>query len=119
QENGMSWTCTQFETVLSEYREGTLPAPDAADARRHLGTCAACTQLLESIAGAQAALARLPELDPPAALLSRLVAIGPAPKAAARRAAAARRGGWRAAWAAVTSPRFAMGVAMSVFAVAL
>lgn len=118
------WTCAQLEAVLSEYREGTLAAPVAALARQHLGGCAACAELLDSVAAAQAQLAALPALDPPARLLAGIMAetlphhsiLGrPAPARAAR----GSLHGWPRVWAAVSSPRFALGVAMSVFGIAL
>ncbi|MGH9412799.1 MAG: zf-HC2 domain-containing protein [Terriglobales bacterium] len=114
--------CAQFEGVLSEYREGTLPDALAALARQHVSQCSACTALVASIAEAQAHLAALPALDPPAHLLARILEQTLPHRAQfhGRRAdPSGRRHGWSALWASLASPRFAMGVAMSVFAIAL
>jgi hypothetical protein len=113
-----AWSCAQFEEQLSEYREGTLAAPAAAAARAHLGACPACRELLDSVAAMAADLRRLPELDPPARLLYRIQAQTLAP-GLHRPGSAAGGSGWQRAWRAVWTPRFALGLAMSVFAVAL
>jgi hypothetical protein len=113
-----AWTCAQFEEQLSEYREGTLAAPAAAAARAHLCGCPACQGLVEVVAAMEADLRRLPELDPPARLLYRIQAQTLAP-GMHRAGRAAGGSGWRRAWRAVWTPRFALGLAMSVFAVAL
>lgn len=117
--------CAQFEGVLSEYREGTLPAALATLARQHVSQCAACTALVAGVASAQAQLAALPDLAPPPQLLANIIArtLPSSPLLHGRRAVQAamsgRRSGWAAVWASLTSPRFALGVAMSVFAIAL
>ncbi|MGH9477123.1 MAG: zf-HC2 domain-containing protein [Terriglobales bacterium] len=117
------WTCSQFEAVLSDYREGTLAAPVAALAREHLNGCAACSDLLESVAAAQTQLAALPELAAPESLLAAIVAqtlphhdlLG---HPVVRRHPRPVRG-WDRIWSSIRSPRFALGVAMSVFGFAL
>ncbi len=107
-----SWSCADFESALSEYREGTLAPAPAALARAHLAQCPACSGLLAAVAAAQAALAALPAVEPSPRLLARILAqtLAPRPRAAA---------GLRGFWASLMSPRFALGLAMSVFAVAL
>lgn len=106
------WSCADFESALSGYREGTLAAPEAAWARAHLERCPACASLLASVAAAQTALASLPAVEPPPRLLARILAqtLPPKPRATT---------GLRGFWAAFVSPRFALGFAMSVFTVAL
>ncbi|HET9784448.1 MAG TPA: zf-HC2 domain-containing protein [Terriglobales bacterium] len=113
-----AWTCAQLEEQLSEYREGTLATAAAAAARAHLHGCDACQALLQAVAGMEADLRRLPVLDPPARLLYRIQAQTLAP-GMHRAGKAAGGSGWQRAWRAVWTPRFALGFAMSVFAVAL
>lgn len=113
-----AWTCAQFEEQLSEYREGTLAADAAAAARAHLHGCDACQGLLAAVSAMQEELGRLPELDPPARLLYRIQAQTLAP-GGHRGGMVGAGSGWQRAWRSVWSPRFALGFAMSVFAVAL
>lgn len=107
--------CAEFEAVLSDYREGVLAPELAAAVRQHLHGCEACAELLAAVASAQLQLAALPDLAVPPNLVARVLA--EAPSAAQARAT----GGWNpVAWLRATlSPRFALGFAMSVFAVAL
>ncbi|MGH9415235.1 MAG: anti-sigma factor family protein [Terriglobales bacterium] len=109
--------CAEFEDRLSDFREGTLTAEESAAQRRHLQTCAACQALLDDVAVAAAQLAALPRLAVPERLLAaiRRQTLQPPPAGVPRVLAPA----WRRAWRTVMSPRFAMGVAMSIFGVAL
>ncbi|MGH9487773.1 MAG: hypothetical protein ACRD04_09340 [Terriglobales bacterium] len=120
-ESNTGWSCAQFEPVLSEYREGTLASPLAAQARQHVNECAACAALVEAVAAAQTQLAELREVEPPPGMLAAIMAqtLPHHHGLPYRRAATAPANGWARLWAGVRSPRFAMGVAMSVFAVAV
>ena len=113
---GRVWSCADFEAALGDYRDGTL-APDAsAHARQHLAACPACATLLAAVAQAVAHVAALPQFEPPPRLLAAILAQTLPPRQQHRPAP----GGFFAAlWASISSPRFALAVAMSVFAVAL
>ncbi|MGH9481793.1 MAG: anti-sigma factor family protein [Terriglobales bacterium] len=106
------WTCSQFEAALSEYREGTLAAEAAAQAREHLAGCPACTALLATVAATLDQLGALPQLQPPPGLVPAILA----QTLPAHRRRNPMGGGF---WGALVSPRFAFGLAMSVFVVAL
>jgi anti-sigma factor RsiW len=108
----LTWSCADFESALSAYREGTLAAPEAAFARAHLAQCPACAGLLDAVALTQSALAALPQREPSPRFLAEVLARTLPPR---HRPAAGLRG----FWAGLVSPRFALGLAMSVFAVAL
>lgn len=108
--------CAEFETALSDYRDGTLAAPAAARMRLHLAECTDCAARLAEVNQATAWLAALPSLEPPPTLVTQILAQTLAPRQLHR---SARAGFFPKLWAACTSPRFALAVAMSVFTVAV
>lgn len=116
-EGAAGMDCAAFEDRLSDYREGALTAAESAALRRHLQACASCQALLDDVAVASAQLAALPRLAVPerllAAIRAQTLALPPAGVPGVLAPV------WRRAWRAVMSPRFAMGVAMSIFGVAL
>jgi len=107
--------CAEFEALLSDYREGVLMPDQAAGVRQHLIACSACAELLASVAAAQMQLASLPDLEAPRDLVARILAQTPGGLQARA------PGKWNlVGWLRGTlSPRFALGFAMSVFAVAM
>lgn len=115
------WNCSEFEAAVSDYRDGTLRLERAAAARDHLTACENCAALLAGVAQAVAAVQALPRVEPPARLLTNVLAQTlPAHVRPRGRLAAGGPGSrWRRVWSGVANPRFAMGMAMSVFAVAL
>ncbi|HXR97323.1 MAG TPA: anti-sigma factor [Terriglobales bacterium] len=107
--------CPDCEAQLSEYRDGTLAPDVAAAVRRHLDTCAACRELHESVALAIDHVHALPEVDPPARLLAKIHALT-LPPSHHRAAISANTGNVIGRlWASISSPRFALGLAMSIF----
>jgi predicted anti-sigma-YlaC factor YlaD len=108
--------CPDCEAQLSEYREGTLAPDIAAALRRHLDTCAACRDLHDSVAQALAHVRALPEVAPPDRLLAKIHELT-LPASSHRRAATSSANGnfLDRIWASVSTPRFALGVAMSIF----
>lgn len=115
-------TCWECEAQLSEYRDGTLAAPSAASVRAHLQACAACGVLAADVKAVSAALGALPQMEPPPRLVAAILAQTAAPLGVPRIAGAARpypAWSWAGMRAVLFAPRFTLGVAMSVFAVAL
>lgn len=119
---GAAMPCWECEAQLSDYRDGTLPAPSAAAVRAHLQTCSACGTLAAGLNAVSVALGALPQMEPPPRLLAAILAQTTAPlrlPGAARPQAVRPAWSWAGLRAAVLAPRFTLGVAMSVFAVAL
>src|SRR6185437_10920917 len=110
-----TWGCAEFETALSDYRDGTLRLELAAAARQHLSDCRACADLLAGVAEAVSLVRALPSQEPSPRLLAAIRA------ATARRESPRTRllAAWGRVWSGVSSPRFALAVAMSVFTVSL
>lgn len=115
------WSCSEFETALSDYREGTLRLERAAAARDHLTSCDNCSALLASVAQAVAAVQALPQVEPPARLLSNVLAqtLSVHARPSRHSAPGTPAGAWSRLWTGVGTKRFALGMAMSVFALAL
>lgn len=64
--------CARAEELLSDYREGQLPAPLRADVERHLSSCEACRQLLAAMTDVLDVLRAPLDLDPSASLAQRV-----------------------------------------------
>ena len=67
--------CEKFEELLAAYADGELGPGERAVVERHLEACPGCAALLASLRTADAALARFPEVEPPADLSEKLQTI--------------------------------------------
>jgi hypothetical protein len=65
--------CAEFEILLADYMDGTLPASDRDAFVRHLDSCAACAALAEDARAAVAFIGRASEVEPPPALLTKIL----------------------------------------------
>src|SRR5581483_8991278 len=101
-----------LEILLSDYVDGTLRADERIAVESHLAQCGPCSELAQDVIGFQGFLERVPAVEPPAELVSRI--IGQAPS---------RRFSWRKLWTGgihvVLEPRYALGLAMTVLSVAM
>jgi len=66
--------CRRAEELLSDHLEGVLSGPLASELEAHLAGCARCRELQDAVAEVVAALARYPDLEPPAGLAERAAA---------------------------------------------
>src|ERR1700735_3215584 len=66
-------TCAEFEILLCDYVDGTLRAEERTALQSHLAGCEACKQLSEDVAGVTAFFERVPQAEPPAELLTRIL----------------------------------------------
>lgn len=67
--------CDKIEELLTAYADGELGPDERAVVERHLEACPDCAGLLAALRTADAALARFPEVEPPADLSEKLYAI--------------------------------------------
>jgi Putative zinc-finger len=118
-------TCAELEILLADYVDGTLHASERAALESHLAGCPACKQLADDVQGVTAFLERVPEAEPPAELLTRIMhhapvgrktaAPEPAPVYAkpswVKRAWSGLWGGFVHGW---LQPRYVMGMAMTI-----
>jgi hypothetical protein len=107
--------CAEFEVLLSDALDGVIQPHDQARLDEHARVCPACAELAADCGAAIAFLARAEEIEPPAALVERLIA--QAPVSHIRRPHehkskwAAVFGGW---FTPLLQPRLAMGMAMTI-----
>lgn len=114
-------TCQELEPVLCDYVDGTLRADQRAAVEVHLSGCAECAELARDSAAVVAFLERVPEVEPPPALVTRILNQTPlqveAPKAEPGRGLIYRLfGRWLEP---VMQPRMVMGMAMTILSFAM
>ncbi len=115
-------TCTEFEALLAEALDGTLGTPEMEHFRSHLGTCEQCGPLFALAQEGHMALRGLPELEPPAYLVQKILNVTsevPARVPETRKKEAAGWFGMRPVITAVMQPRFGMSFAMAFFSLML
>jgi len=105
-------TCAEVEILLCDYVDGTLRGEEKTVLEGHLAGCSACAELAKDVAGITAFIDTVAAPEPPAELLTRILHEIPNVKAAERQGWARRLfGGWVNT---ILSPRYAMGMAMTV-----
>ena len=114
-------TCAELEILLADYVDGTLHAGERAALENHLAGCPACKQLADDVQGVTAFFERVPEAEPPAELLTRIMHHAPLGRKAAAGEPApvyakpswAKRtwGGFVQGW---LQPRYVMGMMMTI-----
>lgn len=111
--------CAQLETVLCEYLDGVLNAEQRARAEEHLAACASCAALARDAAAAAEFLDRVPGVEPPPELLTKILFHAPrAPAVGGRRRWSPRN--WLGGWLTpLLQPRLAMGMAMTILSFSL
>ncbi len=111
--------CTDFEILLADFTDGTLPAAGKAALEAHAKSCATCAQLMEEVGAAVQFLERVPEVEAPPQLVTKLlfeISQGPSRKLA--KPSWARR--WFGSWVEpIVQPRVVMGMAMTVLSFAM
>ncbi len=60
--------------VLSDYLDGSLPAPEQTEVEEHLKSCTACSQALEELRKTIDHIKNLEEVDPPAWMTQKIMA---------------------------------------------
>jgi hypothetical protein len=112
-------TCAELEILLCDYADGTLHAEERTALESHLSGCPACTQLAQDVQGVTAFIERVPEVRPPAELMTRILHYAPT----GRRAVAEERSSASPSWVkrlfggfvqTVLQPRYVMGMAMTI-----
>jgi hypothetical protein len=106
--------CADFEILLADHLDGALPASSRAAFEEHLKSCAACAQLKADASGAMEFIERVPQVEAPPQLVTRLlfeISAGPSRKLVKPSLARRLFGPWIEP---ILQPRFAMGMAMTV-----
>jgi len=106
-------TCAELEILLCDYVDGTLRGAEKTALESHLAGCSACAELAKDVAGVTAFIDTVAAAEPPAELLTRILHEIPNGRQKPERSSWWRNllGGWVNT---VLSPRYAMGMAMTV-----
>ena len=113
-------TCAEFEVLITDYIDGTLPASERAAVESHLAGCAGCRALAEDIGSAVRILAQAKPVEPPADLITRISFLAPAGRVRAPH----EEQGWWSRWASqwiqpILQPRLVMSMAMTILSFAM
>jgi anti-sigma factor RsiW len=111
--------CADLEILLAEYVDGSLHGEQKSAVESHLAQCADCSALAKDSAAAVGFIGRAAVVDAPPELLTRILfEISDGPSRAAVKPSRARRffGRWIEP---VLSPRYAMGMAMTILSFAM
>jgi hypothetical protein len=110
-------TCADLEILLCDYVDGTLGGEQKAAVEKHLAECATCAEMARDAAGAVAFMERVPAVEAPDDLVTRLLFQVPkAHPGLGRGWLLAHLTGWMHP---VLQPRFAMGMAMTILSFSL
>jgi len=112
-------TCTEFEILLADYLDGTLASEPKANVEQHQSECASCAELASDAAGALGFIERASIVDPPPAMVNRILfeVTNGKSRAVIKPSWMERLLGRRAGF--LLQPRFAMGMAMAVLSLAM
>jgi anti-sigma factor RsiW len=69
--------CSEFETLLADYVDGTLGSAERTALEQHASGCPDCAELLRDVRGALHFLERVPDITPPAELITRIAYLAP------------------------------------------
>jgi anti-sigma factor RsiW len=106
--------CSELETLLCDYVDGTLTPERKAEVEQHLAHCASCAEIARDSAAAVDFMRRAPVVEPPPQLLTRVLfdlAAAREKTPRPRRGLLSLLGHWMGP---VLQPRFAMGMAMTI-----
>ncbi|MDE3195507.1 MAG: zf-HC2 domain-containing protein [Acidobacteriota bacterium] len=111
-------TCEQFEILLADEIDGTLPADVREDFERHLETCPACAAYAADVRSAVSFMDIAAEVEPPPALTHKILEATHEGWDLKLRARGVR--GWiNRTFAPVLKPRFVMGAMMTMMSLTM
>ena len=112
--------CGEFEVLLADYLDGTLPVEEQAALEQHTSACVSCRSLLEDASSAVRFLMRAEDVTPPPELITRIAYGAPYGRV---RFPFERQSFWSrlsSKWLQpILQPRLAMGMAMTILSFAM
>lgn len=109
-------TCAEFEVLLADWLDGALPEASRGDFEQHLANCQACAAMARDARSAMAFLERVPPIEPPTELLTRIAFEF---AGCQERPVTGPLGQLRGWLQNILQPRFAMGMAMTILSFSL
>jgi anti-sigma-K factor RskA len=114
-------TCEDFDGLLCDYIDGTLPAATRQIAEVHIGSCAACAELVRDSRFVLEFASRSEEVEPPKELFTKILNQVPQSGLAAQvsnsQSWITRR--FREVFSPVLQPRFVMGAMMTLLSLSM
>ena len=104
--------CADAENLICDY--ATLTSAQRVELERHLGVCPACAELARDCAAGLAFLDIVPELEPPAELVNRILFQAPWTKKKSK-----LRTWLEPIFSPILQPRYAMSMAMTIVSFAM
>ena len=112
--------CTEFESILADYIDGTLSQAERAFVEQHAAACAGCREFMADVNGGLGMLNRATEVEPPPELITRIAYLRPMGRT---REPFERQGlisRLTSRWLLpLLQPRLAMGMAMTILSFAM
>jgi hypothetical protein len=112
--------CAQFEVLLADYMDGTLPESERTRVEQHAADCEHCRELLADVQGAVRFLSKSEAIVPPPELITRIAYHAPTGRI---RRPFERQGFISrviSEWLQpILQPRLAMGMAMTILSIAM
>ncbi len=107
--------CTEFESILADYVDGTLGPSQRMLVDEHAAACASCREFMEDVSGALVALKSAPDLEPPPELITRIAFQAPRGRMRQPHERRGFLGSFAAKWLQpILQPRLVMGMAMTL-----
>lgn len=106
--------CAEIESLICDYVDQTLDSTTRAAVDAHLLTCPACRELVDDARSVLGFLEGVPEVAPPAQLITRIIHEVPAAEGSPRTAGRKSGSWWRNWFKPMLQPRLAMGMAMTI-----
>ncbi len=112
--------CAEFESILADYIDGTLPDAGRAAVEQHAASCPDCREFMAEVSGGISFLARVPQVEPPPELITRIAYLAPTGRTRDPFEKQSWAGSLLGRWLMpVLQPRFAMGMAMTILSFAM
>jgi hypothetical protein len=112
--------CAQFEVLLADYLDGTLPESERARVEKHVADCEHCRELLADVQGAVRFLGNREEIVPPPELITRIAYHAPTGRIRQPFERQSFMSRIISEWLRpILQPRLAMGMAMTILSIAM
>ena len=112
--------CGDFESKLADYIDGTLGGAERAALEAHASACPVCREFMGEVLDASAFLKRVEEVEPPAALITRIAYQAPMGRTRKPFEKQGLLSGLATKWLSpILQPRLVMGMAMTILSFAM
>ena len=112
--------CAEFESILADYLDGTLPDAERAAVEQHAAACRDCREFMSEVSGGLSLLSHAIPVEPPPELVTRIAYLAPAGRTRDPFEKQSWAGSAFRKWLMpVLQPRFAMGMAMTILSFAM